>query len=271
MSATSKIDWLTLADEWEKFVGYVDEKYVANDRYIRQEVESAMEEFIDRDDFAGLEERIDRLVRAAGRRPRDVSENKMVFTDAIAEGEKTRVTIHVFADILKQFKIQAKEQSDHNLGVVFSLALREYRQGGRSDRLEEKLDRVIDDAEGLLSELSDDSELSIRQKRTIAVSREITESMPWFEAGSDPLARRDIHQAIETVTGSDTEYMHEQYTERVVENLEYEPSPDNPDLFIPSERLKEQLEEAAEAEAKAELMALDQATPARTDGVSGSY
>lgn len=261
MSATSKIDWRVLADEWEQFIGYVDEEYVANDRYIRQEVESAMEEFIDRDDFAELEERIDRLVRAAGRRPRDVSENKMVSTDTIAEGEKTRVTIHIFTDIRKQFTIQAKKQSDYSLGVVFSLALREYRQGGRAARLEDKLDRVIDDAEGLLSELSDGSTLSTVEKRTIEFCHLLRRR--GFTSG---ITREELWEIIgEQFTSESTI---DQYEELVTDRMGFSEHPKNPSLYVRTEDADQQRTEAAEAEAEAVWENYDQTTPARTNGGS---
>lgn len=66
MTLSEILDWRVPHLEWEKFVEFVDSEKVANDRYIRQFVESAMEEWIDADGGNATEEKLNQVIKAAG-------------------------------------------------------------------------------------------------------------------------------------------------------------------------------------------------------------
>lgn len=164
------------------------------------------------------------------------------------------------------FKAFVKQHTDDRLGIALARALREYRHGGRPRRLEDKLDRIIDDAEGLLSEISDtDSSLSTKEKRAAAMCRKI-QDLP-LTVGVQPIPRRDIHAAIESVMGNLTDYLKDTYTPLILDRIEYEQSPGNADLFLPVGEADQQRREDAESDAHQQMDVLTQAIPA-TDGGS---
>lgn len=89
--------------------------------------------------------------------------------------------------------------------------LREYCHGGRLQGLEDKLDRIITDVEGLLSDISDiGSNFLTKKKRTVAMCRHIYDLSP--TVGMQPIPRRDIYAAIESVMGNLSDYLKETYT-----------------------------------------------------------
>lgn len=256
MANTEDLDWLVPRSEWERTCEHVIEEWGELDVHLGHFVVSAMREHIDNDGGTETEELVDRLVRAAGRRPRDLSKNKMTV-DPFGSEDKTRAHAAVHTPTKGAFHSWTRDNSDNYPGVELAYALRAYREGGRYKRLESKLDRVVDDAAELLSEIGGGPTLGTKEKRTISIVRHLSEKFAWT-AGS-PISRADIHEAIEDVTGSDSEYMREQYTDRVVDRLDYEPHPQNPEqLFVPTEDAEEQRRKEAEAEAEREMRKLDQ-------------
>lgn len=120
---------------------------------------------------------------------------------------------------------------DVNYGVALGYALREYRTGGRIGRLTKKLSRVVDDAEDLLSYVDDESgdTLPKQKRQTIAICHQLGKQF----------SQSDLHEAIEDVTSSDTDYIYETYTERVLKRLDYTKHPRQGTLFIPRENARQ--------------------------------
>jgi len=222
------LDWLVPAEEWQRFRDYVEREFGAIDGYLGRQAEAAMREYADEDDYNSIEEKIDRLVEAAGRRPSATSKEKK---SELASQETTRVTVKVEAEVKDKFRAVAAD-SENTFGVEFARAIRTYRDGGRAARVERKLDRVLDDAAGLLAELTDsnaDESLSHVERKTIAVANEL------------PQEFKDDHlvETIEEVAGVSSEPSIKKYRERVTERLDVEPHPNVSDLWIPSETAEE--------------------------------
>jgi hypothetical protein len=219
-----KVNWRVPSDEWDAFIDYVHDEHGEIRGYVGHEVERAMREWIDGDDFVEVEDLVDRLVKAAGRTPENLTQKKSSFgVDSPTGGDTTNVQCRVDPDIKKRFAHHAKTDTDDRVGTVLARSLRARRYGGRARRVKEKLNRVADDAEGLLAELNPDEDgLSLIERRTVAICNRLG---PNFH-------RDDLEAAIEAVAGGSDPTV-QGYTDRVLDRLEYVQHPDNPDLFIP--------------------------------------
>lgn len=236
VSNRQRVDWYVPADEWDRFVEHVHDEHGEIEGYVGRAVEHAMREFTDQDGYGRAEELVDRLVAAAGRRPSDLTEKKTPTLETFdaTEGDTTRVTCRVDPDVRTAFKQHADQNFDQRLGVVLARALRSSRLGGRANRLEEKLDRVVDDCEAILGELTGDDTLSTRERRTVAI---IDTLRP--ETGElAEFTRDDLNDAIAAVAG-DSRPTLEAYTERVLSRLEYVEHPNNDALFIPEDQVSQ--------------------------------
>ncbi len=223
-----RVDWYVPAEEWQRFRDHVENEFGSVSGYLGREAEAAMREYADADGYERIEEQIDRLVEAAGRRPSAASKEK---NSQLASQETTRVTVKVESEIKDKFRATAS-QSENSFGMEFARAIRSYRDGGRAARLERKLDRVLDDAAGLLSEVSDtdsDDSLSAVERKTIAIANELGE-----EFTDD-----DLEEAIVEVGGVDSEPSIEKYRDLVTDKLDMEPHPNVGHLWVPSEKAAE--------------------------------
>lgn len=227
------LDWLVPSEEWDRFCRFVEEENGSLDGYLGDEAEQAMAEYADTDEYASVEERVDQLVTAAGRRPQDgFKEKNSGLLEDWADADKTRVTVKVERDVKAKFREVASD-SDHAFGVEFARALRTYRDGGRADRVERKIDRVLDDAERLLSDLQPDSEdteessesLSLAERKTIAICDELGEQFTDDE----------LVDTIERVAEVSSEPSIEKYRGRVVDRLGMERHPNADHLWVPHE------------------------------------
>lgn len=235
MTSRSKVDWRVPATEWEAFEDFIHEKYGEIEGYVGREVESAMREWVDMDRGSDAEKTLDRLVRAAGRRPADLEGKKPPSSDRFVDADTTRVSCYVHSDVRAGFT-SVVDETDDRLGVALARALSEYRQGGRDARLEQKLERIADDAEDLLSEISDDADpeagLPIREKRTVAICNRLGPSF----------TEDDLDEAIASVAG-DSQATLEHYRERVIDRLGCAQHPNNPRVYIPRQEAERIAEE----------------------------
>ena len=194
-------------------------------------VNEAIEEYLDEDRYSGLEEKVDRLIRAAGRSP-DPGREKNRDLDP----ETTRAMVWVDETLLARFKASVDEENANrdsyserqSYGEALGVALSERYDGGRADRLEGKLDRVVDDAEKLLGELTDDSDSGLSKKERVTTA--IATRLP------DQFNEDELADAINAET-SGSDYYHEEYTDRVIEHKgvrRYERT-GQPDLFVTPE------------------------------------
>lgn len=235
MTSRPKVNWRVPSTEWDRFVDYVHDKYGRTEGLVGREVDLAMREWIDDDGYQGIEERIDRLVRAAGRRPEDLAEKKRSTSTISDEGETTNVQCRVDPVMKEDFAAFTKEHSDDRLGVALARALRQRRNGGRSQRLEQKLDRIADDAEELLGEISDDDEsetMNLRKKRTIKICRRFD--------GRYEITVDELHEAIADVAG---ETVIDDYEQRVLDRMGYARDPHSGSILVPIDEARRRAEE----------------------------
>lgn len=73
MTGRVKVGWHVPADEWDRFTDYVVDRHGQIAGYAGNEVERAMREWVDADDYVSAEDLADRLVEAAGRTPANLS------------------------------------------------------------------------------------------------------------------------------------------------------------------------------------------------------
>lgn len=220
-----RLDWRVPDQEWQHFRRHVEDEFESVGGYLGREAEAAMQEYADADGYAAIEERIDRLVEAAGRRPGAASKEKK---SDLANADTTRVTVKVESEVKDEFRAVA-DQSDNTFGVEFARAIRAYRDGGRAARLERKLDRVLDDAAGLLAEATDsesDESLSLVERKTIAIANEL----------GDEFTDDELVNAIVDVAEVDSDPSIEKYRTRVTAQKDVEPHPKASHLWIPAEK-----------------------------------
>jgi hypothetical protein len=217
----AKIDWRVPSAEWESFVEFVYCEYGDNERYVSREVEQAMREWADLDGLAPIEKRVNRLVRAAGRTVEDSSEKKIASTSPEDE-DTTRVSHRVDAQVKNDFAEFVSQTTGDRLGLVLARALRQHRMADRPQRLLNKLNRVVDDAESLLAEMSEDDKLNTRQKRTIAICNHL----------GDQFTRSELEDAIRSVVGDSPPTIRD-YTEKVLARRNAVKHPNNSELYIP--------------------------------------
>jgi len=220
MSDRVRIDWRVPAEEWSRFRSWVVDEHGSVEGYLGREAESAMQEFADTDGYAKVEERVNRLVEAAGYTSGDSRKQKT----RELEDDRTRVTARVESGVKDEFREVASDDDDP-YGVMFARAISAYMDGGRPARLERKLERVLDDAAALLSESSNESSedtLSKVERRTISICNRLGE-----EFSDDELT-----EAISEVAASGahaSEPTLRKYRELVAERKGVEPHPDVPD------------------------------------------
>lgn len=219
-----KVGWRVPTDEWERFLAYVRERHGETEGRVGREVRRAMREWIDADEFAAVEQEVNRLVRAAGRTPAALAEKKR-GSDHPASEETTLVQTRTPRDLKEEFAATAREQGERP-GVYLARALRERRAGGRGRRVLAKLDRVSDDAEALLAEVDSegDGDMSLRERRTVAICRRLEGEFPEDE----------LEAAIGAVAGDSAPTLRE-YRERVLDRLEYVEHPHNAELYVPED------------------------------------
>jgi hypothetical protein len=255
------VDWRVPADEWDKFCEYVKEKNNGHDGYLGREAEKAMREYADIDGYGDIEDSLNRLVQATGRTPSDPYKEKN--SSNLHQQSTTRVTVRVAEQIKNKFK-SVVEESDDTYGLAFARAIQVRRSGGRADRLKQKLDRVAEDAEPILTKINEDSEsdkLGIVDRNTIAICRKLVPN-EGVQFTDD-----DLNTEIHSVAGRGSRASDptlKRYRELVPDRLGYEPHPgveSNPTadqtVWVPEHVAEELAPEGVPAEARRPVEQLD--------------
>lgn len=234
------LDWHVPTAEWESFRTFVEAEFGSIEGYLGREAENAMKEYAGTDDYETVESQIDRLIEAAGRRTAgDAAKRKFTHSDA----GTTRVQVRIDEDVKNNFK-QVAAQGDNTLGVEFAKAIATYQAGGREKRLERKLERILDDAESLLAELTDEQStdtLGAVDRKVITICSELP-----TEFVDD-----ELNAVIHRVAGQGRRVSDptlEKYRHLVLDRLDVEPHPEvdqNPNipsgkrLWIPKQKALE--------------------------------
>jgi len=249
MRDTVELDWRVPTSEWEQFREFVQNKHGGLDGYLGYEAEAAMKEYADLDGGDEVEQIVDRLVEAAGRRPESLTGNQTDFSQT----ETTRVQVRVERRVKDTFRTQA-EEGDDNYGVAFARALRSHREGGRYGRLKRKLNRVTDDAESLLEEM-DDSErsdgLNKVDRNTLVICNRLGDQFTDDELNSEihDIAGRGQYASDPTL---------EKYRDLVFERLGVEPHPHAAKtVWVPKERAAELVPDGTPRECRQPVQLLD--------------
>lgn len=222
VSSPVKLDWMVPKTEYDRFRSWVEAKHGRLSHYLGREAEAAMREYADADGYNGVEERVNRLIEASGRTLATVEKEKNPDEDF---SETIRATPRVDPDVKDAFREVAKD-SDDPMGVEFARAIRTHRQGGRAARLERKLDRVMDDAEALLARVAGDSKKSMSKVEVNTVA--IADTLP------KQFTDDELETTIMEVANVTSDPTINKYRRRVVERLDMEPHPDNPELWVPT-------------------------------------
>lgn len=228
MTTREQIGWHVPSDEWGSFTRFIDEKYGQSKRKVRREVENAMREWVDDDVYAEIESLVDRLVSAAGRTPEELSGSKSQGISVSSDAQTKKVQCRIDAELKAEFKRMVKEQTDKRPGMVLARALRVRREGGRAERVQKKLERIVDDAENLLAEVPREGKLSIVEQRTIAICDQLGHK---FE-------REELAEVIESVAGGSNPTQRK-YENRVFDRLDLCRHPCTPDFYVHEDRAEE--------------------------------
>lgn len=237
MSADDTVQfvWNVYAKDWDGFkerVGELESR--ENDRLKRYHLHQAIDEYADEDAAAEVEEIIDEYVRAAGRRPADVTEKKIAVNQASSKrGETKQISRNI--DVARRDAIKRiAAETDRDEGKVLSDALYEYRHGGRAARMKDKLQRIDGPITEVLSAMSDDggsSGLNAVERRTFSIAGRLNRG---------GFNRDELHDAIEA-EGITSKQPTEEYVDRVLDRLDcvLHPNPDTTDVYIPIEQARD--------------------------------
>lgn len=236
---TERPYWSVPAGEWQQFKRFVERKHGAVDGYLSREAERAVKEYADADEYADVEQRVTELLEAAGLDD-DQDTGAAVDTGETALANATETitqTARIDQQVLDAFKSVAR-QSDDRLGVEYAKALREYREGGRAGRLESNLEQLLATG-GEITTADQDVDQDAtpdgmnRSEKVDLICARLDQQFTDDEliATIDEIASRDGRSASAPI--------HRDYRELVTEQLDVEPHPETPDVWVPRETARE--------------------------------
>lgn len=241
--STVKVNWSVPVEEWDRFRNFVEFKHGKIKGHIGREAERAMREYAEFDEYAGVEDLVDRLVQAAGRSAGGAKRNNNSL-DVGADGPSTRARCRVSKDVKERFASHV-DQTDLRLGIAFAHALQIRREGGRAERLEDKLERVVEDAESLLKIENDSAEagesMGKKERQTVQICNQIQQQYvpDGIEGYPNEFPRVWIEQIIEDMfaerSGNVENYYIPEYLEEVKERLGYVTKPGAPKILVNDE------------------------------------
>ena len=134
------LGWRIPRSERDSFVQFVEEKWGCTDTYVRFELESAMREFLDKDDILYEAEQLLRdHLKSQG-----LSSSPPVIPDERTDHSDTvQLGYRVNSELKAEFAAFAKQHYDQNFGAILTRALNSYRDGGRRRRVLEKIHHLV--------------------------------------------------------------------------------------------------------------------------------
>lgn len=233
MSDKEQIQWNVSVEVVDQFAEAVTNRWGEFSGVMGREMETAMLEYMDRDPYSEAEWKLDQLLEIIGVDREGL--NKDVKTRSGPRGETTPVNKRVQKKVADRFRRYSDESTDdHVVGLTLEKAMVAYCSGGRSARLEEKVDRAIDAAEPN----ADRSSTIGRQERN---AMKILEAMDLDTENGASFLLDDFKDAVlnSDASVSQTTYAATNHLPIVLEKIGYEEHPSNPELYIPEETARE--------------------------------
>ncbi|REA00228.1 hypothetical protein DEQ92_20470 [Haloferax sp. Atlit-6N] len=211
------------------------EKYGQKRPYTGTELERELRAYLEMDGLADIESDIDRLIRAAGRRPSDGFEKEKPISRDPNDGPTRIVNYRVNEETRDAFMARVEKDGMTSAGRMIGVLMRTYADGGTVGRIRERLDRVLDDAESLLSSIDESDSDEGLTKNQLKIRR-ICQRM------GEEFTDDELVEAIDDIAGRHdhaSEPTRQKYREIVVDRLDVEPHPNVPYIWIPAEKAAE--------------------------------
>jgi hypothetical protein len=213
----------------ERYESYLRENHVQKHPYAGTKLERGLRTLRGDNDLVALGDEIDRVLRAAGRRPTDDRE-KNTLTRSVSDGPTKPVNYRIDPEVRRWFVHTYDEP-----GRVAGQLMRHIADGGTVARLLRRFQRVADDAEDLLADLAGGGSPGAVKRRTRTLCQLLTHN-------SDGFPRDDFVATLDSpdVEGIDaSDHTRNKYLPKVLDRLNYLPHPDNPDLFLPESKARD--------------------------------
>ncbi|WP_408957548.1 hypothetical protein [Natrinema sp. 74] len=230
-SSRVKLGWEVPDDRWAEYTAKVEEEWGEYRLYAGIQIEVSWREYRD---VHPLEDHANRLLEAAGLSRETDEKNNLSGIPSLADTESSRQFVRVHEDVKHEME-QYAAANDLSKHEVLRGVIAWYLGGSREERLVEKFDRVVPEAERAFAEATDDGpDTADGLSKTERVTRKIARSL------GDSFSENDLEDAIDAET-TGTAYFHDEYTPRVVEykGVKRWETDDRPDVFLPPENWKE--------------------------------
>lgn len=178
------------------------------------------------------EENATRLLEAVGRRGQDPREKIPQTRPGDGGDDGRRATVRVAREVKQDMAAYAAETGSAKHEILRAVVCW-YLDGRLLGRLTEKLESAVPEAEEQLADLdgSADASLGTKERRTVELVRGL---------GEEAFTRDDFREELREVRGvSDSPYCRDEYLPRVLDRLDFTPHPNNPDLFLRDEQVRE--------------------------------
>ena len=148
MASTKKLEWWIDEQEYHHFREFVEEKHGVIDLCFPSEVVQAMRAFIDKDRAADVEDELRELEDVVADSFDGYSRRRTSFgshvSDDFGSGETVKIRCEVPAILKEEFSIYIDENSEWGYGEALARAMNAYRDGGREQRLADRLAEITD-------------------------------------------------------------------------------------------------------------------------------
>ena len=229
-SSRVKLGWEVPNDRWAEYTDKVEAKWGDTRLYAGIQIEESWREYRD---IHPLESYTNRLLEVAGLSREADGKNNLPGIPSLADTKSSRQYVRVHEDVkhgMEQYAA-ANGLSKHEVlrGVIAW-----YLGGSTEERLIDKLERIVPEAERAFAEVTDDGpNTPDGLSKSERVTRKIARSL------SDRFFEDDLETAIDAKT-SGSDYYHREYKSRVVKykGVKRWETDNNPDVFLPPEMWK---------------------------------
>lgn len=267
MPGDEQVDWTIPASEWSATLSHLEENDEKRAPYIRIHVERAMREWIDTDDLLGTEDLLQEYEGLCSLSlPRfSQTDYSISMSDDV---DKVTVRTWIDADLKNEFRRVVDEDTDYRerhgvnrYGAALATALHFCRNGGRRQRINDRIRRLIEAEETAEAEGYDPEELGIhyndvdlnrldgrsRKKKAYQIAQRL-----------DPDPGDTLHRDYElrsVIEDVGVKTVVDEYVDLVVDLLNFKQHPSQPVLYV-----HESWEPATETATDAEPPAVDRKT-----------